>query len=201
MMEDIELIRRFRNGDESGFDELVRRYRQRIYAVVYRLVRNPEDAAELAQDVFVRAYRALGKFREESGFYTWLYRIAVNASFSFLKSRRGRRKADAGEQLDQEAVMNLPSADYPLQAFEQARQRDAIAAAVDRLPDRQRTVFVMRQYQDLANDEIARVLKCPVGTVKANYFFAVRNLRQRLKDCELRTTGRGQGKDAERTRK
>ena len=181
-MEDIELIRRFCSGDETGFDELVRRYQQRVYAVVYRLVRNPEDATELAQDVFVRAYRALPGFKRQSSFYTWLYRIAVNASFSFLKSRRGRRTADAGEQLDQEAVMNLPSADYPVQAFEQARQRSAIAAAVDGLPNRQRTVFIMRQYQDLANDEIARMLKCPVGTVKANYFFAVRNLRQRLKD-------------------
>jgi RNA polymerase sigma-70 factor (ECF subfamily) len=182
MVEDIELIRRFGNGDETGFDELVRRYRQRVYAVVYRLVRNPEDATELAQDVFVRAYRALPGFKRQSSFYTWLYRIAVNASFSFLKSRRGRRTADAGEQLDQEAVMNLPSADCPVQAFEQANQRAAIAAAVDGLPDRQRTVFIMRQYQDLTNDEIARVLRCPVGTVKANYFFAVRNLRQRLKD-------------------
>lgn len=182
MVEDIELIRRFCNGDETGFDELVRRYQQRVYAVLYRLVRNPEDATELAQDVFVRAYRALPGFKNQSRFYTWLYRIAVNAAFSFLKSRRGRRATDAGEQLDQEAVMNVPSADFPTQSFEQSRQRAAIAAAVDALPERQRTVFILRQYQDLANDEIARVLKCPVGTVKANYFFAVRNLRQRLKD-------------------
>jgi RNA polymerase sigma-70 factor (ECF subfamily) len=182
MVEDIELIRRFCDGDETGFDELVRRYQQRIYAIVCRLVRNPEDASELAQDVFVRAYRALPKFQEKSSFYTWLYRIAVNASFSFLKSRRGRRTADASEQLDQEAVMNLPSADTPMRDFRQVQLRAALAAAVEALPDRQRVIFIMRQHQDLTNDEIARTLKCPVGTVKANYFFAVRNLQRRLKE-------------------
>jgi len=181
MKEDFELIRSFCEGDEAGFDELVHRYQQKVYALVYRFVRDPEDATELAQDVFVRAYRALPRFQFKSSFYTWLYRIAVNVSFSFLRGRR-RKAANASEQLDETAVMNLPSPDTPTRDFEQTRLRTAITQAVDKLPDRQRAVFVMRQYQQLTNDEIAGALNCPVGTVKANYFFAVRNLQQKLRE-------------------
>lgn len=180
MKEDLELVRSFREGNETGFDELVQRYRQRVYALVYRFVRNPEDATELAQDVFVRAYRALPGFQGKSSFYTWLYRIAVNVALSFLRRRRRRGAADAAEQLDQDAVMNLPSPDNPTRDFEQVRLREVIAQAVDALPARQRATFIMRQYQQLTNDEIAQTLKCPVGTVKANYFFAVKNLQQKL---------------------
>jgi RNA polymerase sigma-70 factor, ECF subfamily len=181
MKEDLELVRSCREGNEAGFDELVRRYQQRVYALVYRFVRNPEDAVELAQDVFVRAYRALPGFQGKSSFYTWLYRIAVNVALSFLRRRRRHLAIDAAEQLDQDAVMNLPSPDAPARDFEQVRLREAIADAVDALPARQRTTFIMRQYQQLTNDEIAQTLKCPTGTVKANYFFAVRNLQQKLK--------------------
>ena len=185
MKEDLELVRSFREGDEAGFDELVRRYQQRVYALLYRFVRNPEDATELAQDVFVRAYRALPGFQGKSSFYTWLYRIAVNVALSFLRQRRRRGATDAAEQLDQDAVMNLPSPDNPARDFEQVRLREAIASAVDALPARQRATFIMRQYQQLTNDEIAESLKCPKGTVKANYFFAVKNLQQKLLRSEL----------------
>jgi len=191
MKEDLELVRSFREGDEAGFDELVRRYQQRVYALLYRFVRNPEDATELAQDVFVRAYRALPGFQGKSSFYTWLYRIAVNVALSFLRRRRRRGATDAAEQLDQDAVMNLPSPDNPARDLEQVRLRETIARAVDALPARQRATFIMRQYQQLTNDEIAESLKCPVGTVKANYFFAVKNLQQKLLHSELAARVKG----------
>jgi RNA polymerase sigma-70 factor (ECF subfamily) len=181
MNEDLELVRSFCEGNEAGFDELVRRYQQRVYALVYRFVRNPEDATELAQDVFVRAYRALPGFRGKSSFYTWLYRIAVNVALSFLRRRRRRGATAAAEQLDQDAVMNLPSPESPVRDFEQVRLREVIAGAVDALPARQRAIFIMRRYEELTNDEIAETLRCPVGTVKANYFFAVKSLQKKLK--------------------
>ena len=183
MQEDSELIRRFKNGDEASFDDLVRKYQQRVYALVYRIVRNPEDACELAQDVFVRAFRALPKFQEKSSFYTWLYRIAFNLAITFVR-RRNRLKVSAvpDPQLDEQAMMNLPARNTPQGDFRQARIRGAISAAVARLPERQRTVFVMRQYDGLGNNDIARQLDCPVGTVKANYFFAVRKLQKALQE-------------------
>jgi RNA polymerase sigma-70 factor, ECF subfamily len=191
MNEDIELVRRFKAGDETGFDELVRRYQARIHALMFRLVRNQEDAYELAQDVFVRAFRALPKFQEKSSFYTWLYRIGVNLAFNFLRSRKRRQSADGPEvQLDEETMMSIPNDATPPGEYRQQVLRETINRAVETLPDRQRAIFVMRQFDGLRNDEIARVLKCPVGTVKANYFFAVRNLQQTLArhpQPELRT--------------
>jgi RNA polymerase sigma-70 factor (ECF subfamily) len=182
MLDDHELIKRFKDGDETGFDELVRRYQQRVYALLYRLVRNPEDAYELAQDAFVRAFRALPRFQGRSSFYTWLYRIAANLAFSFIRSRRREMvHARTDEQLDEEAAMNLPSLKTPEADFRQSRLRAAIGAAVTALPERQRAIFVMRQYDGLTNNEIAQVLTCPVGTVKANYFFAMKKLQKALK--------------------
>jgi RNA polymerase sigma-70 factor, ECF subfamily len=180
MLEDIELIRRFRNGDETGFDELVRRYQQRVQAVVYRLVHNREDASDLAQDVFVRAYRALPGFQEKSSFYTWLYRIAVNCAFSFLRSQRTAR---ARVQPDgEEALENAPAPDSPESDYRQTQMRTDISAAVAKLPDGQRAVFVMRRYDGMSNQEIAQVLHRSEGTVKAQYFFAVKKLQQALKE-------------------
>ncbi|MEO0108420.1 MAG: sigma-70 family RNA polymerase sigma factor, partial [candidate division WOR-3 bacterium] len=124
MLEDSELVRKAKHGDESSFDELVRRYQQRVYAIAFRLVRNSEDAREVAQDVFVKVYRSLPGFRERSTFYTWLYRIAVNQALSLLrKYRRQPLPAVDHEQLESEAIMNLPSRESPERDFHQARLR------------------------------------------------------------------------------
>jgi len=182
MLEDSELVRKAKDGDETGFDELVRRYQQRVYATAYRLVRNPEDARDVAQDVFVKVYRALPKFEERSKFYTWLYRIAVNQALSHLRRRKRQQVyAATDEQLDSEAVMNLPARNSPEADFQQTRLRQEIDKAVSVLPNRQRAVFVLRQYNGLSNNEIAQTLKCSVGAVKAHYFFAVHKLQKTLK--------------------
>jgi RNA polymerase sigma-70 factor, ECF subfamily len=183
MTEDVELIRIFRDGDESGFDELVRRYQQRVLALVYRLVRNSEDAQEIAQDVFVRVYRALPQFHGKSSFYTWLYRIAVNCAFTRLRSRRRRSaRVDESVELNEEVVLNLPARESPQSDFRQGELRQAISSAVEVLPERQRAVFVMRQYDGMSNQEISEVLGCSTGAVKAHYFFAVHKLQVALKE-------------------
>ena len=139
-------------------------------------------ALELAQDVFCPGLPFPARIPGKVEFLYRLYRIAVNVALSFLRRRRRRSAADAAEQLDQDAVMNLPSPDNPARDFERTRLREIIGQAVDALPERQRATFILRQYQQLTNAEIAQALSCPVGTVKANYFFAVRNLQQKLKD-------------------
>jgi len=183
MIEDDELIRKFKDGDETGFDELVRRYQQRVHSLLYRLVRNTEDARDLAQDVFVRAFRALPGFQGKSSFYTWLYRIAVNCAFNLMRSR-GRQKAKAGSeiQLNEEAMLNLPSSETPQSDFHRSELRRAIATAVETLPERQQAVFVMRQYEGMSNNEIAEVLGLSAGAVKSHYFFAVHKLQVALKE-------------------
>jgi len=183
--EDSEFVRRFKAGDETGFDELVRRYQPRIHGLLYRLVRDSEDASDLAQEVFVRVFRALPGFQEKSGFYTWLYRIAVNVGLNHLRARRRKKEHGASEtQMDPEAFANLPDRRTPQADWHQTRLRAAIGAAVAELPERQRAVFVMRQYDGLSNDEIARALNCATGTVKAHYFFAVRRLQELLKELK-----------------
>jgi RNA polymerase sigma-70 factor, ECF subfamily len=179
---DDELIRRFRAGDESGFDVLVKRYRQRIHALLYRLVRNPEDAGDLAQDVFVRAYQALPRFKGISSFYTWLYRIAVNQAFNLHRARRRKKiRRDLEVDLDEDIVNTVPARESPQRDLRQTELRAAIQDAVDLLPERQRAVFVLRQYQGLSNAEVAQTLKCSLGAVKANYFFALQKLQKSLK--------------------
>jgi RNA polymerase sigma-70 factor (ECF subfamily) len=182
-IDDAELVRRFKHGDEDSFDELVRRYRPRIYALSYRFVRNSEDADEIAQDAFVRAYRALPRFREKSSFYTWLYRIAVNLAYNRLRTRgRDRVQAISETNLDEDTVEDLPGHDEPGRDFRQSELRAAIRKAVDELPKRQRAVFILRQYEGFKNEEVARTLHCSVGAVKAHHFFAIQKLQNALKD-------------------
>jgi RNA polymerase sigma-70 factor, ECF subfamily len=179
---DEELIYRFKAGDETGFDELVRRYRQRIHALLYRLVRNPEDASDLAQDVFVRAYQALPRFKGNSSFYTWIYRIAVNQAFNLHRARnRKKARRDLEVDLDEDVVNTVAAREHPQGDLRQTELRLAIRNAVDLLPERQRAVFVLRQYQGLTNLEVAQTLKCSMGAVKANYFFALQKLKKSLK--------------------
>jgi RNA polymerase sigma-70 factor (ECF subfamily) len=180
-VEDLELVRRFKNGDESAFDQLVRNHRPRIFAVLYRLVRNREDANDLSQDVFIRVFRSLSKFREESRLSTWLYRIAVNLAFNHLRRRRRVAQSRVEVPVDEETMLELPTQSTPQGDFHQSELRQAIRTAVESLPERQRAVFVLRQYDGLKNQEIAQVLGCAAGTVKAHYFFAVRRLQQHLK--------------------
>jgi len=180
--EDSELIQRFRAGDETGFDELVKRYQSRVHALLYWLVRNTEDASDLAPEVFVRAFRALPKFQEKSSFYTWLYRIAVNVGLDHLRARRRNREQNWADIPDFAQADDLAdNSDTPQSNWQQTRLRTAISAAVAELPERQRAVFIMRQYDGLSNEEVGRVLKRATGTVKAHYFFALRSLQQRLR--------------------
>ena len=162
------------SGDPSAFDVLVIRHQKTIHRVCYRFTGNTEDAADLTQEVFVKAYRSLPKFRGTSAFSTWLYRIAVNACLSFKASRKN--KMEEWDE-DHDIVAGGPSAEETLDALSNARN---IRAALETLPERQRLTVIMKVLEERTHAEVAEILGSNVGTVKANLFFAIRNLRKQL---------------------
>lgn len=162
-------------GQGEAFDELVTRHRRHVYQVCYRFAHGHEDASDLTQDVFLKVYRALGSFKGESSFKTWLYRIAVNVGLS-----RAARKVPETTPLDPSHVGADPTLDYE-EALDRPRVAARVRAAVDRLPPRQRAAVVLRMLEGLTHEEAAQILGCSVGTVKANVFHGLRRLRTLLK--------------------
>jgi RNA polymerase sigma-70 factor (ECF subfamily) len=161
-------------GDASAFDLLVIRHQRAIQRVCFRFTGNAEDAADLTQEVFVKAYRSLGKFRGTSAFSTWLYRIAVNACLSFKAARKNRTEE---WDEDYDIVAEGPGPDELVDAQMSAR---TVREALDTLPEKQRLTVVMKVLEERTHAEVAEILGSNVGTVKANLFFAIRNLRKHL---------------------
>ncbi len=173
---DLALVERFKAGDEGAFNEIVRTYQKKIYFLCYRMIAAHEDAADLSQETFVRAYGALKKFDGRSGLYTWLYRIAMNLCLNQVKKPRGL-SLDAAEAQEVEAP---PGQASPEEALHRSQLNQAIARAVEALPPRQKAVFILRTNEGLSHEEIARSIGRSVGAVKATYFQAVRKLRVSL---------------------
>ncbi len=181
MYEDDKLVSRFQDGDEECFDELVRKYQNKIYSLAYRMVHNSEDAWDLAQDTFIRAYKGLVKFKKKSAFYTWLYQICVNLCINFSR-KSARQRTYNYEKIEETMIMRSPTLKTPETDFRQKKLQTALQAAIEELPEQQKAVFLLRQYEGLKNDEIAKVVGCSTGTVKAHYFHAVRKLRVFLQE-------------------
>jgi RNA polymerase sigma factor (sigma-70 family) len=169
------LIQEFKQGDEKAFNQLVLRYQKRIYDLTYHLVRNHEDAADLSQEVFVRAYRNLKKFEERSSFYVWLTRIAVNLCINFSKREKFRSFLSIFDVSEGPEVSVSPEKDV-----EKEELKHALDRAIKSLPERQRVTFVFRRYQDLPYREIAQIMEISEGAAKANYFQAVKKLQKLL---------------------
>lgn len=174
---DADLVALARAGSRGAFDLIVERHRRGVYHLCFRYTGRHEDAADLAQDVFLRAYRGLGRFKGAASFKTWLYRIAINAALNQVASKAPRldqmQPLDAVERAD---ARGETAADAVLRN-ERARQ---VRAAIAQLPPRQRATVVLRVYQDLSHEEIARVLGSSVGACKANLFHALNRLRTLL---------------------
>jgi RNA polymerase sigma-70 factor (ECF subfamily) len=161
-------------GRRDAFDAIVERHQRQIYQLCYRFVGNHEDAADLTQDVFVRAYRALGGFKGQSALATWLYRIGVNVCLNRVAAR-----APALEPID--AVERVDTRGEPADARLLREERAGrVRRAVARLPPKQRATLILRAYGELPHEEIAQVLGSSVGAVKANFFHALGNLRKLL---------------------
>lgn len=161
-------------GDRQAFDLLVERHRRQVYRLCYRFAERHEDAAELAQEVFLRAYRALGTFRGESAFATWLYRIAINHGLN-----RTARRAPAVEPLDPREHVDA-SIEAPDHAVLRAERAARVRAAIARLPKKQRLTMILRVYHELPHDQIAGILGTTEGAVRTNFCHALANLRRLL---------------------
>jgi RNA polymerase sigma-70 factor (ECF subfamily) len=174
---DAELVALTRAGSRDAFDLVVERHRRGVYQLCYRYVGRHEDAADLAQDVFLRAYRGLKSFKGEASFKTWLYRIAVNVSLNRVTSKGPRLEQmeplDAVERADTRA-------ENPADALLRGERARRVRAAIAQLPPKQRATLVLRVFQDLSHEEIARVLGSSVGACKANLFHALNRLRTLL---------------------
>jgi RNA polymerase sigma-70 factor (ECF subfamily) len=171
---DEELVRACVAGDRRAFERLVERHQRQVYRLCYRFVGNHEDASELAQDAFVRAYRALAKFEEAARFATWLHRIAVNVCLNRLALKRPVHRA-------LESVPVLRDTDEPSDARLLREERAVrVREAIARLPGKQRATVILRIYHDLPHEQIAAILGNSVGAAKANLFHALANLRRQL---------------------
>jgi RNA polymerase sigma factor (sigma-70 family) len=172
-LKDDELVKLVKAGEVEPFDELVRRHQIKIHDLCYKMVRNYDDARDLAQETFLKAYRKINKFDGRSKFTTWLYRVAVNTCLNFIKKRRPT------EEIFEE--MAGSSKDDPAQIYRKKRLHDVILQAVTKLPKVQKAVFTLRTLEDLSYQEVSTILKKPVSTIKVNHHLAVKNLRNYLK--------------------
>ena len=174
-VDDRALVAECLNGRRDAFDVLVERHRRHVYQLCYRFLGNHEDASDLAQEVFIRAYRNLGTFRGQSAVGTWLYRIAVNLCLNRVSAKAHTiERVEYREQIDE----RLETADAALLRAERAEE---VRAAIARLPKKQRATLVLRVYHELPHEEIAGILGSSVGAVKENFFHALANLRKILK--------------------
>ncbi|MCA9320240.1 MAG: RNA polymerase sigma factor [Planctomycetes bacterium] len=175
--DDEALIARAGNGDESAFAELVERYSDRIYTLVSSMVRDRSEAEDVVQEVFFKVYRKLEGFEGKSSFYTWLYRVSLNAATDHLKKRRNDRARSAEDFVLNEVPQ--PGA-APGRRMDRGELRLKMAEAIASLPPKYRDILVLREYQDCSYEEIAQVLGCSKGTVESRLFRARARLRDRL---------------------
>jgi len=185
--DDLALVRRAQRDDTSAYDELVRRYQERIYATVYHMTSNHEDANDLAQDAFIKGYRALKSFKGDSSFYTWLYRIAVNKTINFLKQRKSRvqmslNDMDFNAEHDPDLVA-LVSHNTPRRDLSLAELHEKLNAAMLKLSEHHRMAVVLHDIQGLSHEEIGAIMDCNVGTVRSRLFYARQELQVYLADC------------------
>ena len=192
---DLSLVQLAQKGDAGAFDALVRRYQHKVVKLVMRYVRDPAEAEDVAQEAFIKAYRALPRFRGDSAFYTWLYRIAINTAKNVLASRGRspiRYEVDRADDDDYDVVANLKDTATPEALALTEEIRSTVTAAIDALPEDLRTAIQLRELEGLSYEEIAAAMECPVGTVRSRIFRAREAIDARLRDVFDGGLGRGE---------
>jgi RNA polymerase sigma-70 factor (ECF subfamily) len=178
---DEELVARSIGGDADSFNELIHRWERPIYALAYRQLRREEDARDVCQETFLRAYRALHGFRGQAKFSSWLYRIALNLCRDSMRRERRTPVVQAPEDVD---LMDLAAARGPTESIEDRVARNDLSRAVERamtlLPEEQRTAIVLKEYEGLTFQEIADLIGCPLSTVKTRLYQGLTVLRREL---------------------
>ena len=183
---DLSLVRRVQRGDKGAFDALVLKYQHKLVKLVMRYVRNPAEAEDIAQEAFIKAYRALPQFRGDSAFYTWLYRIAINTAKNAVVSRdRSPIEYDLDRNSNDEShdmQGRMKDSETPEGLVLTDEIRSTVNAAIDALPEDLRTAIVLRELEGLSYEEIAAAMDCPVGTVRSRIFRAREAIDRRLRE-------------------
>ncbi len=178
------LVERCQKGDHGAFDELVTLYRSKVYAMILNMIRNDADAWDLAQEVFVKAWRALPKFEARSAFYTWLYRITHNVTYDWLRKKKIKPEGEFDDALGVDAEPGAPTApregESPDAALDRAELRGRIAGAIEELSPDHREVILLREVDGLSYEEIAESVGCSTGTVMSRLFYARKKLQAAL---------------------
>lgn len=182
---DLEVVRRVQNGEVGAFDQLVLKYRGRVYSVVYNLTSNREDAADLTQDAFIKSFQSINRFQGQSSFFTWLYRIAVNSTLTHLRKNRLRtffsfEKINEDDKVSSEVIAALTDttgADHETFARE---LQEKLNEAMQKLSIRHRTVITLFEIDGLGHQEIAEIMNCSVGTVRSRLHYAKQLLQSEL---------------------
>ena len=185
---DLELVKRCQAGQTEAFDELVIRYRTRVFAMIYNMVHNEQDAWDLAQESFVKAWKSIKRFRRHSSFYTWVYRIVMNVTIDWLRKKQIK---GAGSEFDDSiqlkeidpASRTVPKAEpLPHERMERNEIRAKIDNAIGQLSPEHRAVILMKEIEDMQYHEIAETLGCSIGTVMSRLFYARKKLQNLLRD-------------------
>jgi RNA polymerase sigma-70 factor (ECF subfamily) len=185
---DLSLVRRVQSGDKGAFDALVRKYQHKLVKLVMRYVRNPAEAEDIAQEAFIKAYRALPQFRGDSAFYTWLYRIAINTAKNAVVSRDRSPieynidRNDSSEEQPYDMQGRMKDSETPEGLVLTDEIRRTVNAAIEALPEDLKTAIVLRELDGLSYEEIAAAMDCPVGTVRSRIFRAREAIDRRLRE-------------------
>ncbi|MCB1227346.1 MAG: sigma-70 family RNA polymerase sigma factor [Verrucomicrobiales bacterium] len=185
--EDLDLVRRCQEGDTRAFDALVTKYRGRVYAMTYHLVHNETEAWDLAQEAFIKAWRALPRFKGDSAFFTWLYRITHNVAYDWLRKKKIQSREEFDDsRTDHQVAAGAETAPRqapaPDKALRHAELGQRIRAAMDTLSEEHRQVILLREVEGLSYEEIAETAGCSIGTVMSRLFYARKNLQNLLQD-------------------
>ena len=169
---DLALVRRAKRGDYRAFDLLVLKYQSRLVSIAFKYVKEIQLAEDISQEAFIKAYKAINSFREESAFYTWLYRITANTAKNYLVSKGRRRESSISElsTLENEEQFVIASHDSPDEILLAQELRNTLFNAVSSLPEDTRTALSLREFEGLNYEEIAKIMNCPVGTVRSRIF-------------------------------
>lgn len=183
-LSDEQLVSRFKEGSMEAFEELVRRYETKIYNLVYRFMGNHADAGDLAQEAFIRAYRALSKFRGESSFSTWIYKVTANVCRDELRKQR-RKKNISLDELEggQREIAVADTSSLPEETFERRELQNRIQVYLNQLSEDHRLILLMREMQDMSYEEISEVMQCSMGTVKSRLSRARTALKKIMKSA------------------
>jgi RNA polymerase sigma-70 factor (ECF subfamily) len=183
---DLGLVQRVQKGDKTAFDLLVRKYQHKVVKLVTRYLRDPSEAEDVAQEAFIKAYRAIPQFRGDSAFYTWLYRIAINTAKNAIVSRdRSPVEFDLDMQNVEESnsmQLRLADSETPESLLQTEEIRTTVNQAIEALPEDLRTAIVLRELEGLSYEDIAQAMDCPVGTVRSRIFRAREAIDKRLSE-------------------